>query len=156
MSAPKSVTRLKNGSIEYVSEVDKCNYYIYELTRAALRDVGKFVARKFRDNFYSHFTRRTGDAGRATRYKVWSSKSTQYPRVQIGLKTGKVDGFYAYYQEFGSSKTPKLGLLSKSVYDNIATIREIESKYLSAIDAGEAKCNSLIETEDDMEGDADA
>jgi len=59
--------------------------------------------------------------------------------------SGKQDGFYAYFQEFGTSKTPKLGLLSGMVEDNIQQIVEIESQYLSALNesdsAAEALCN---------------
>lgn len=157
MGAPKSVTRIKNGHVEYTSEVDKAQYYIFELTRAALRDVGKYVAKTFKDTYYSYFTKRSGDAGKATKYKVWSSANTKYPRVQIGLKTGRVDGFYAYFQEFGSSKTPKLGILTNTVQSNINTIREIESKYLSAIDSSsDAQLDSMINDSEEYEGDADS
>ena len=152
MPTPKSVVKISKKGIEYTSNVPACQYYLYELSRGALRDVGKFVAKIWKDLFYSNFKKQSGNAGKATKYKVISGKSTTHPRVQIGLKTGKVDGFYAYYQEFGSSKTPKLGLLSKAVNDNISKIIEIESKYLSAIDTGGA--DALID-ESDLEGGAD-
>ena len=45
MSVPKSVVRFKKDGIEYTSNVDFACYTIVELTRAALRDVGKFLAR---------------------------------------------------------------------------------------------------------------
>ena len=134
MSAPKSVVKVKKNGVEYTSNVDAASYYIYELSRAALRDVGKFVKTKFRQSYYDHFKKHTGDAGKAVSYKVISGKSTEYPRVQVGLKSGKVDGFYAYFQEFGSSKTPRLGILTDTVESNIATIVEIESKYLSGLE----------------------
>lgn len=152
MGAPKSVVRINKKGIQYISEVDKCSYYIHELTRAALRDVGRFVARKFRDNFYAHFRKHTGKAGKATKYKVWSSKTTTAPRVEIGLKTGQVDGFYSYFQEVGTSKTPRLGILKKSAQENIDEIIKIESQYLSAMnDEGRAK--GLVD-EKDYDGDA--
>ena len=144
MSAPKSVTKINKNGVTYTSNVDACQYYIYELTRAALRDVGKFVRTKWREVYYNHFMRHTGDAGKAVSYNVISSKSTTAPRVQVGLKSGKIDGFYAYFQEFGSSKTPKLGLLSATVEDNIQTIVEIESKYLSALES-EAEALALVD-----------
>lgn len=152
MGAPKSVVRINKKGIQYISEVDKCSYYIHELTRAALRDVGRFVARKFRDNFYAHFRKHTGKAGKATKYKVWSSKTTTAPRVEIGLKTGQVDGFYSYFQEVGTSKIPRLGILKKSAQENIDEIIKIESQYLSAMnDEGRAK--GLVD-EKDYDGDA--
>lgn len=147
MSAPKSVTKITKNGIEYTSNVDACQYYLYELNRAALRDVGKFIKRKWKDVYYGHFVRHTGDAGKAVNYKVISGKFTTAPRVQVGLKSGKVDGFYAYFQEFGSSKTPRLGLLSSEVEDNIAQIVEIESKYLSGLE-DEAAALAMIDEGD--------
>lgn len=144
MSAPKSVTKINKNGVTYTSNVDACQYYIHELSRAALRDVGKFVRTKWRQIYYTYFTRRTGDAGKAVNYNVIASKSTTAPRVQVGLKSGKVDGFYAYFQEFGTSKTPRLGLLSSTVEDNIQTIVEIESKYLSALE-DEAQALALVD-----------
>lgn len=152
MPTPKSVIRMNKKGIQYVSEVDRAQYYIHELTRAALRDVGKFIARTFRDSYYSHFSKHTGQAGKATKYKVWSSAKTTAPRVEIGLKTGQVNGFYAYFQEFGSSKTPRLGLLQKAAKENIDEIIKIESQYLSALNGEPSE--SLVK-ESDYDGDAD-
>ena len=160
MSAPKSVTKLKteNGGVKvvYESSVDAANYYTFELSRAALRDVGKFLARSFRTSYYQNFDRQTGDAGRATKYKVISGKDTKYPKVQIGLKTGKVPGFYAYFQEFGThdGRVPKLGLLTHAAQDNVAEIVKIESQYLDGLSDEAARLAALVD-EDDYDGDAD-
>lgn len=159
MPAPKSVTKLKvkDGKVDitYESNLDAAQYYLFELNRAALRDVGRFVARVFREAFYQHFGRHTGNAGRSTKYKVISGKSTIYPRVQIGLKPPKGRGFYAYFQEFGTSDgIPRLGLLTHAVEDNVAEIVKIESQYLSGLSDEAARLDALI-NEDDMEGDAD-
>lgn len=151
MSAPKSVTKINKNGVTYTSNVDACQYYIHELSRAALRDVGKFIRTKWRQVYYDVFTRHTGDGGKATNYNVIASKSTTAPRVQVGLKSGKVDGFYAYFQEFGTSNQPRLGLLSGLVEDNIAQIVEIESKYLSALE-DEAKTLSLIDESEYSDG----
>lgn len=154
MSAPKSVVKIKKNGVEYTSNVDAAQYYLFELTRAALRDVGRFVCRKFREEYYKNFKRRTGDGGKACKYVVYSNKKTTHPRVDIGLKTGKVPGFYAFYQEFGSSRHKKLGLLQKIVESNVAQIVEIESKYLSALE-DEAAALRMIESEGDYDGGAD-
>ena len=151
MSAPKSVTKINKNGVTYTSNVDACQYYIHELTRAALRDVGKFVRTKWKQVYYEVFTRHSGDGGKATNYVVIASKSTTAPRVQVGLKTGKVDGFYAYFQEFGTSKTPKLRLLTSMVEDNVQQIVEIESKYLSALE-DEAQALSLIDEREYSDG----
>ena len=47
MPVPSVVKFTKNG-VEYTSSVDRANYYIYELTRAALKDVGKYICRHCR------------------------------------------------------------------------------------------------------------
>ena len=41
MPIPPSVTKTIKGNVTIVSSVDRCSYTIRELTRAALRDVGK-------------------------------------------------------------------------------------------------------------------
>lgn len=160
MSAPKSVTKLKykNGRTEvtYVSDVDAAGYYIHELTRAALRDVGKYIAKTFRGEYYQHFKRRTGNAGKATKYKVTSGPKTVAPRVDIGLKKGRVAGFYAYFQEFGTKdgRVPRLGLLTHAAQDNVAEIVKIESQYLDGL-SGEAQRLERQINEGDYDGDAD-
>lgn len=144
MSVPKSVTKINKNGVTYTSNVDAAQYYIYELNRAALRDVGKFVRKTFRETYYSIFKRHTGDGGKSINFVVLSSKDTKYPRVEIGLKKGKVDGFYAFFQEFGTSTQPRLGLLTSTVENNIPKIIEIESKYLSALN-DEAQALALID-----------
>lgn len=153
MSTPKSVVKLKKGNVEYTSNVDAAEYYLFELSRAALRDVGKFVKAKFKESFYDHFDKETGNAGKATSYTVLSNKSTKYPRVEIGLKKSQLKGVYGYEQEFGTSNIPKLGLLQTAVEDNISKIIEIESKYLSGLE-DEAAALSMID-EGDYEDDGE-
>lgn len=160
MSAPKAVTKIsyKNGRTEvtYVSDVDAAGYYLHELTRAALRDVGKYLAKTFRGSYYEHFKKHSGDAGRATKYKVISGPKTTAPRVQVGLKAGRVPGFYAYFQEFGTSdgRVPRLGLLTHAAQDNVAEIVRIESQYLDGLSDEAQRLESLI-SEGDYDGDAD-
>ena len=43
MPVPKSVTKLSKNGVTFKSDVDKANYFLYELSRAALRDVAKLV-----------------------------------------------------------------------------------------------------------------
>ena len=161
MPTPKRKSKYERDSggtyrVVYDSDLDACQYYLYELNRAALRDVGKYLTKLFKDSFYQHFKKHTGDAGRATKYKVMSGKSTTAPRVQIGLKTGQVDGFYAYFQEFGTStgNVPKLGLLTHAAQDNVAEIIRIESAYLSGLSDEASRIEGMID-ENDYEGDAD-
>ena len=45
MPVPKSTMKFKRDGVEFTSSVDRCNYTIRELSRAALRDVGRYVVR---------------------------------------------------------------------------------------------------------------
>lgn len=149
MPVPKSVTKIsRDGRVTYTQSVDRVNYTIRELTRAALRDVGKYVCKQFRTSYYARFKRHSGRVGRFTQY--WVKHKQKVPELQVGIKP---NGFYGGYQELGSSKTTKHALLTHAVQDNIATIIEIESQYLSALE-DEATALSLI-SEEDYEGGAD-
>ena len=148
MSAPKSVTKINKDGVFFESNVDWCEYSIKELCRAALKDVGKFVRKEFKKNYYSYFKKRTGKAPKAVKYIVFSSENTKFPRIDIGLPNaapGKpVEGFYSFFQEVGTSKQPKLGILSNTVENNVATIIKIESQYLTALQ-DEADALALID-----------
>lgn len=149
MPVPQSVVKFRKDGVEYISSVDRVSYTMKELCKAALRDVGKYVCRNFRKAYYSHFTWRKGNIGKYTQSWV-KDKYEDYPVLQVGLKP---NAFYGGFQEVGSSKTPRLGLLAGSVQDNIAEIVKIESQYLSALE-DEAEALALI-SEEDYEGSAD-
>ncbi|MDC4241952.1 hypothetical protein NE398_17600 [Clostridium tertium] len=146
MSVPKSVIKIKKGNIEYISSVDRVQYTIAELSRAALRDVGKFICNKFRNGYYGLFRRKKGNVGRYTQYWVRRKECD----LQVGIKP---NAFYGGFQELGSSKSKKYGLLQKTVSESIPEIVAIESKYLSALE-DEASALSMIE-EEEYEGGAD-
>lgn len=146
MPVPKSVTKIKNGKVEFISNVDRVNYTLEELTRAALRDVGKFLCNKFRSGYYGIFRRKKGNVGRYTQYWVRRKECD----LQIGLKP---NAFYGGFQEFGSSKTKRLGLLQKIANENIAEIVKIESQYLSSLE-NEAEALAKIK-EEEYKGGAD-
>lgn len=149
MSVPQSVVKFKKDGVEYVSSCDRVNYTMQELARAALRDVGKFICKKFRNSYYSHFKRFKGNVGRYTQYWV-KYKREDVPSLQVGIKP---NGFYGGFQEIGTQKTQKLGFLTKAAEDNISEIVKIESQYLSALE-DEAEALALI-SDDDYEGGAD-
>lgn len=149
MSMPKSVTKITKDGVEFTSSVDRCSYTMKELARAALRDVGKFVCKRFRQSYYSTFKRKKGNVGRYTQYWV-RHKTDEYPNLQVGLKP---NAFYGGFQELGTSKQARLNLLSDAVQNNIAEIVKIESQYLSALE-DEARALALI-SDEDYEGGAD-
>lgn len=151
MSVPKSVIRFQKGSVVYTSSVDRAQYTIRELTRAALRDVGKFVARECNSAAMKlpGMTKSKRVRGRTSAFQYWArSKSCD---LQVGIKHGT---WYGEQQELGTRNQPKRGILRNAVYNNIPTIIDIESKYLSALES-EAEALRLIESEDDYQGGAD-
>lgn len=139
MSLPKAVKITKNG-VEFVSNVERLQYTLKELERAALRDVGKLICKRSRQKI----KRRTGRLAKNTQY--WVRSKQKISDLQVGFKPG---GFYGLYQEIGTSEIPKIGALSNAAEDNISDIIKIESQYLSGIGTEEAE--SLIK-EGDYQG----
>ena len=144
MSVPKSVVRFKKNGIEYTSNVDFACYTIVELTRAAMRDVGKFLVRTANSAAMKlpglKKSRRVRGKTSTFLYDVPWAKSG-LPHLDVGVTH---DTWYGVEQELGSSSQPKRQILRNSAHENIAKIVEIESKYLSALE-DEAHALSLID-----------
>lgn len=136
MPLPKSVKFSRNG-VEFLSNCDRIQYTLKELTRAALRDTGKYVCRETRKKI----KRRTGRLAKNTQYWVRARQET--PDLQVGFKPG---GFYGLFQEIGTQKQPKIAALTESTENNIATIQKIQQQYLSAI--GTESAESMINEEE--------
>lgn len=143
MSVPKSVVRFRKDGVEYTSSVDFASYTIVELTRAALRDVGKYLARTANSAAMKlpglKKSRRVRGRSSTFLYNVPWAK-TGLPHLEVGVKHGT---WYGEQQELGTSNQPKRQILRNAAHDNIAQIIEIESKYLSALE-DEAKALRLI------------
>lgn len=153
MSVPKSVVRFRKGGIEYTSKVDFACYTIVELSRAAMRDVGKFIVRTANGKASTlpglKKSRRVRGRTSTFLYNVPWAKSG-LPHLEVGVTHAT---WYGEQQELGSSKMPKRGFLRNSAYENIAKIIEIESQYLSALE-DEAQALALI-NEGEYKGGAD-
>ncbi len=147
MSVPKSVVRFSKNGVTYTSSVDRASYTIIELTRAALRDVGKFIARTANSKAMKlkglKKSRRVRGRTSTFLYNVPWAK-TGLPHLEVGVTD---DTWYGVEQELGTSNQPKRQILRNSAHDNIAQIIEIESKYLSALD-DEARALRLISEEE--------
>lgn len=144
MSVPKSVIRFRKNGVEYVSSVDKASYTIVELSRAAMRDVGKYIARKANEAAMKlpglKKSRRVRGRTSTFLYTVpWAKEGL--PHLEVGVTH---DTWYGVDQELGNRQQPKRQILRNAVYNNIPKIIEIESKYLSALEDG-AKALSLID-----------
>lgn len=143
MSVPKSVIKINKDGVQYTSSVDRASYTILELTRAALRDVGKYLARTANSNAMKlpglKKSRRVRGRTSTFLYNVpWAKKGL--PHLEVGVTHGT---WYGEQQELGTSKQPKRQILRKSAEQNIATIVEIESQYLSYME-DEAKALKMI------------
>lgn len=143
MSVPKSVVKFNKNGVQYTSSVDRASYTIMELSRAAMRDVGKFLARTANSEAMKlpglKKSRRVRGRTSTFLYNVpWAKIGL--PHLEVGVKHGT---WYGEHQELGTSKQPKRQILRNSAHGNIAKIIEIESKYLSALE-DEAKALSLI------------
>lgn len=154
MSVPKSVVRFSKDGVTYTSSVDRASYTILELTRAALRDVGKFIARTANSKAMKlkglKKSRRVRGRTSTFLYNVpWAKAGL--PHLEVGVTD---DTWYGVQQELGTSKQPKRQILRNSANDNIAKIIEIESQYLSALE-DEARALRLISEEEYQGGGED-
>lgn len=147
MSVPKSVVRFSKDGVTYTSSVDRASYTILELTRAALRDVGKYLARTANKEGMKlkglKKSRRVRGRTSTFRYNVPWAKSG-LPHLEVGVTHNT---WYGVQQELGTMNQPKRQILRNSAYDNIAQIIEIESQYLSALE-DEARALRLISEEE--------
>lgn len=142
MPIPKAVKITKNG-VELISSVDRCQYLITELTRAALKDVGKLVRRRGLDKMRLLRGLKKGKRPpHALQYWVRKRDAD----LQVGLKH---DTWYGVDQELGTRNQPKRSILRDSVFDNIDDIRRIEGQYLSAIE-DENRALGLIDEEEEV------
>ena len=148
MAIPSPI-RIRRDGIEYISRVDRTKYLISELTRAALRDVGKFVRRKQLDAI-----RKLPGFKRGKRplraWQFWVRRRDQ--DLIVGIKHNT---WYGVAQELGSSKQPKRQILRNSVFQNIADIRRIEGLYLSSIEDENRAIGLISEEEYGLEEDED-
>ncbi len=152
MPAPKTVTKVTKDGITFTSNVDRANYFLYELTRAAYRDIAKLIKKRYRDKYYTVFKKDTGQGKNAISHKVYAGKRESNPRLDIGIRhaaPGKpVPGFYSFFHEIGTTHEPKRDLLYQTVKKCIPEIVQIESQYLSAIN-DEHRAESLIDESED-------
>lgn len=151
MSVPKSVVKFKKGNVEYISSVDFAQYTIRELTRAAMRDVGKLLTRRFNERAQElrGMKKNPRVRGKNSTFQYWARKNEC--DLQVGTKQ---ETWYGYKQELGTSGMKRLGIMKDTTYDNIAEIVKIESQYLTAL-RDEAEALSKIDSEEDYSGGAD-
>lgn len=166
MSIPSSIKITKNG-VTYLSNVDRTKYTIKELSRAALRDVGKYIARECRAttrkrpyarglrgrnnrNAFGYWVRKV-----ETDLQVGSKANTWYGALQelgdsgAGARRGRGGGIVARF----TARQPRLGILTNTTQANIDTIRRIEGQYLSAVENENRALGLISEGEYTDDGD---
>lgn len=147
MPMPKSVTKIKKDGIEFISNVDRAQYTIQELSRAALKDVAKLLRKRMIEELKKlPGMRRHRRIYNSTQYWVRKKEAD----LQIGAKHGS---WYGENQELGTKGMPKLGVIRETTFKHIDDIRRIEGQYLSAIE-DENRALGLI-NEDEEVGDGE-
>jgi hypothetical protein len=110
--------------------VERAEYTLEELTRAALRDIGKLVTFKARDKvraIANHSMKRSQRVKNA--FQSWNRR--RETDLQVGIKH---ETWYGVDQELGLDGQPKRDILRKTVFENINVIQEISAKYLKHIE----------------------
>jgi HK97 gp10 family phage protein len=143
MPMPKSVTRVNKNGVKYISNVDRAQYTIKELSRAALKDVAKLVRRRMLDKARKMPGMRKGKRI-PNAFQYWVRK--RETDLIVGIKH---DTWYGVEQELGTNNQPKRSILRDTVYENISEIRVIQGKYLSAIE-NENRALGLINEEEEI------
>ncbi len=154
MPLPRSVTRNTRNGVRFTSNVDRVNYTLNELTRAALRDIGKFLRYKL----IVEVNKLAGGALRSTKlanaaYQYWNRR--RETDLVIGIRTGKKGkqtSWYGVQQELGTENQPKRDILRKTVTENISVIRQIQAQYLEHIE-NEMTAQRLIDEDAEVADD---
>ena len=147
MANPPSGMKITKNGVTYQSNIDRTQYTIRELSRAALRDVGKYIVRQARtaSGARPHLGRITIKSrfyGKSGAFSWWvRNKETD---LQGGIKHNT---WYGALQELGDGKQPPKKILTTAVQENIDEIRRIEGHYLSAIE-DENRALGLIDEEE--------
>jgi hypothetical protein len=130
MPLPRSVVRINRNGVKFTSSVERAEYTLEELTRAALRDIGKLVTFKARDKvraIANHSMKRSQRVKNA--FQSWNRR--RETDLQVGIKH---ETWYGVDQELGLDGQPKRDILRKTVFENIDTIQQISAKYLKHIE----------------------
>lgn len=138
MALPKSVVKINKDGVEFISNVDRVQYTLEELSRAALRDTAKLIRKRMIEKLRKLPGMRKGK-------RVYSSTQYWVRKRETDLQIGfKHDTWYGALQELGGKNQPKRGVLRDTVFENIDEIQRIQGQYLSAI-SDENKALGLID-----------
>lgn len=159
MAMPKSNMKIKSGGVVFESMIDKTEYTLAELSRAALRDSARIIRYKVKENIPVV----TGTLKRNVGTWVRRRSDSDVPFLQVGVynhatsrRKGLTPAFHAHLAEFGTVKSRPVnngrGFLNPGVYDNIDEIRKAQAQYLSAIE-DENRALGLIDEKEEIADD---
>ncbi|WP_209121512.1 hypothetical protein [Alkalihalobacillus sp. BA299] len=142
---PNPVRTRKDG-VEIVSNVDRAQFTIHELIRAANRAVGGHLRKRMmREARKMQGMKRNRRVGRAFQY--WAR------RRETDLIIGsKHNTWYGAEQELGTRGQPKRAIIKDTVMAEVNEIRKIQGAFLSAIE-DDNRARGLIDTEDEGKND---
>ena len=130
MPMPRSITRVNRNGVRFTSSVERAEYTLEELTRAALRDIGKLITFQARNK-----VRLIAKGSMKRSQRVKNAFQSWNRRRETDLQVGiKHETWYGVDQELGLDGQPKRDILRKTVFENIGTIQQISAKYLKHIE----------------------
>lgn len=131
MPMPKSIVKNKRKSgVHFISTIDRTKYTLYELTRGALRDIGKVLTYRIRNKIRKIASSSLSRSRRVNNaYQYWNRKKSLDLILMIKHET-----WYGTDQELGTDGQPKRDILRSTVLENVDVIREIQAKYLKHIE----------------------
>jgi HK97 gp10 family phage protein len=156
---PKSVTKINKDGVTFIDSVDRAEYTLAELSRAALRDAARVLRRIAKENTPVV----TGTLKKNIATWVRGRKDYPTPYLQLGVysqptakKKGLTPAYHAHLAEFGSVRSRPAnegrGILRPTVQDNIDLIRRVQAQYLAEVEK-EVKAMDLIDEEEEIADD---
>lgn len=142
MPLPKSVVKIDKKGLKFTSSVDRVEYTIEELIRAALRDSAKLIRKRM-------IVKLRTLPGMKKSKRIYSSSQYWVRKRECDLQIGfKHNTWYGVLQELGDKNQPARHILRSTVFESIDDIRRVQGAYLSAINE-ENKALGLIDENGD-------
>lgn len=139
------------NNVRYESNAKNVKHVMSELERAALKETAKFLRKEIK----AKVQKKSG----VLRKNVGSWVKKSDASLQIGVydharakRKGYTYAFHAHLIEFGTRFSRAFPFLRPSVMDNIDKIRELQAKYLPAIE-DEIKARRLIDESEEIADD---
>lgn len=127
-NAKMKISRSGKSELRFENKINQAEYLITELSRAALRDTAKFVRKLTIQE--TKTLRGMKRLKRPYNLQYWVRK--RETDLLIGFKH---DAWYSTGAERGKFKMRERNFLRNTVYENVGKIRQIQSQYLTALNA---------------------